>query len=180
MFTMNVFTVWVFFLKFRLIYFNSQAASRCAQARPRLHGFHAALERPLLAQKYCAEEGCEKSKYTSKRNGHRHETVLFPLTSCIYLGMFPDSCKTEEGQCHCAWWTYSESSKWEWFHASANWRWMSLTVPSSSLTNLKSSGLKSTKALSQARRMEILEPCSNRRKGSVSSFTARHPNRKVG
>lgn len=183
-FTVYIFTVCVLFLKVRLFcfFFISQAAGRYAPACPPPHSFPPARERALLAQaqKYRAEEGCDVSKYTSERSGHRYETVRFPLTTCMYLGVFPNCCKVEEGQCLCTWWKYSGSSKCEWFHATSNWRWMSLTVPGSSLTNLKSSGLKTTKALSQARRMEILESYSNRRKGSASSFTACHPDKKVG
>lgn len=162
-------------------FFNSQAASRCVQACPWLHGFQATREGALLAQtqKYCAEEDCDVSKYTSKRNGHRYETVLFPLTTCVYLGAFPNSCEAEERQCHCTWWKCSRSSKWEQPHAT-NWRWMSLTIPGSSLTNLTNSGLKTTKALSQAVKMENLVSFSNRGKGSASSFPVSHPDKKVG
>lgn len=184
MFTMHIFTVWVLFLKVRFFFFNSQAASRCAQACPLLHGFHTTWQRVLLAQarKSRPEEGCDVSKHTLKRNSPRYETVLFPLTTCIYLGVFPDSCEAGEGQCRCPWWKHSGSSAWERLHAATNWRWKwkSLTVPGSSLTNLTSSGLKTTKALSQARRMEIVESYSNRRKGSASSFTASQPAKKMG
>lgn len=120
------------------------------------HSFCAPWERALRAQVWEFRDREAVMWANTLQRGMAIETSLYPLATCAFLGVSPSSCKAEEGPLHCTWWMCSGRSQWEQLHVTTTWRWrwMSLTEPGSSLTQLTNPGEETSKAVSPARKMD--------------------------